>query len=126
MFFASCINKLPLNISEIQQLFFFFTTYTTATANNLRSHLCNMRPTPAISHWERQMDGTTFSNVIPQFLSALWFNEKQNFWDLTEAGRAVFAFMSQGNKTHILLHNLSTAAALETVWKQLIRRPDSD
>lgn len=42
----------------------------TQLRNNLRSHLCNMRilrfPTPAISHWERQMDGTTFFNVISQ------------------------------------------------------------
>lgn len=47
----------------------------TQLRNNLRSHLCNMRilrsPTPAISHWERQMDGTTFFNVISQRFPAL-------------------------------------------------------
>lgn len=92
--------------------------------SNLRSHLCNTRllrsATPAISHWERQMDGMAFFNVISQLFPAVWFTEEQNFFGLTKTGRAVFACMSQGNKRYVLLHNLSTAAAFELVWHQRI------
>lgn len=66
------------------------------------------------------MDGTAFFNVISQLFPAVWFTEEQNFLDLTKAGRAVFAFMSQGNKRYVLLHNLSAAEAFEIVWQQMI------
>lgn len=37
-------------------------------------------------------------------------------------GGAVFAFVRESNKRHVLLHNLSTAEAFQTVWQQIITK----
>lgn len=69
------------------------------------------------------MDGTACFNVISQLFPAVWFTEEQNFLDLTKAGRAAFAFMSQDKKRYVLLDNLSTADAFEIVWQRMYTIP---